>query len=29
MPLREPTTALVAALATEARRVGAAMMQSN
>jgi DNA-binding transcriptional LysR family regulator len=29
MPLREPTTALIAALAAEARRVGAAMMQSN
>jgi DNA-binding transcriptional LysR family regulator len=29
MPLREPTTALIAALAAEARRVGAAMIESH
>jgi DNA-binding transcriptional LysR family regulator len=29
MPLREPTTALIAALAAEARRVGATMMESH
>ena len=29
MPLQEPTTALAAALAAEARRVGAELMQSN
>jgi DNA-binding transcriptional LysR family regulator len=29
MPLREPTTALVATLAAEARRVGAELMQSD